>query len=149
MLTDPINQSLHLDVNTEAVTRAEIDDFFERHGDAIAEAIKEPDLPGVTHGKHCTNGKRQWMFNRHWPFVHTWISTAVCVCEINQMMRQHNESMRLMEEIVEALTPRTLNIDLSQLKPETQLAVVKSWCRTQMGQVNIDDIVAILDEMRD
>jgi hypothetical protein len=140
MLTDPVNQSLHPDVNTE------VDDFFDRHIDAIAEAIKEPD---TLHSKYCTNGKRQWMFNRYWPFIHTWISTAVCVCEINQMMRQHNESMRLMKDIVDALTPPTINIDLSQLKPETQLAVVQSWCRTQRGQVNIDDIVAILDEMKD
>jgi hypothetical protein len=122
MLTDSVNQSLHPRINTEPVTRAEIDDFFERHIDEIAEAIKEPD---VVHGKYCTNGKRQWMFNRHWPFIHTWISTAVCVCEINQIMRQHRETQRLMDEIVEALHPRVITIDLSQFKPETQLAIVK------------------------
>jgi hypothetical protein len=85
---------LHPDINTE------VDDFFARHIDAIAEAMREPD---VVHGPHCTNGKRVWMFDWHWPFVHTWISNAICVCDINQIMRLHNESMRLMDDIVRAL----------------------------------------------
>lgn len=146
MLRNSVHQSLHPRIDTEGDIEAEITDFFDRHIDAIAEAIKEPD---VIHNPHCTNGKRQWMFNRYWPFVHTWISTAICVCDINQMMRLHNESRRLMNEIVQALEPRVMTIDISQFKPETQLAIVKSWQRTQMGQVNIDDIVAILDEMKD
>lgn len=128
-----------------AVT-TEVEDFLERHGDAIREAIREPD---VIHGPHCTNGKRQWMLTRHFPFVRTWISTAICCCEINQILRQHRETMRLMDEIVEALQPRAIPIDLSQFKPETQLAIVNSWVRTYQGQVNIDDIIAILNEMKD
>jgi hypothetical protein len=146
MLFNPVNQSLHPRINTEAEVVDEVDDFFDRHIDAIAKTLNEP---FSMHSPHCAYGKRQWIFSWRWPFIHTWISTCVCVCEINQIMRQHNETMRLMSEIVDALTPRTLNIDLSQLKPETQLAVVQSWCRTQRGQVNIDDIVAILDEMKD
>lgn len=126
----------------------EVDDFFARHLDDIEQAMMEPD---VEHSPHCKTGKRMWMFNRHWPFIHTWISTCICCCEINAILRGHRESRRLMNEIVEALAVdiNLIDIDLSQLKPETQLAVVKSWQRTQMGQVNIDDIVAILDEMKD
>jgi hypothetical protein len=96
----------------------EVEDFFARHLNDIEKAMREPD---VEHNPHCRNGKRQWMFNRYWPFIHTWISTAVCVCEINQIMRQHRETNRLIGELVEALQPRVLNIDLSQLKPKTQI----------------------------
>lgn len=78
----------------------EVDDFFDRHADAIAKAIREP---AVQHNPHCNHGKRMWTFSWRWPFVHTWISKCVCVCEINQIMRGHRETMRLMDEIVAAL----------------------------------------------
>ena len=38
--------------------------------------------PRVKHRKGCTRGKRMWRFFWKWPFVRTWISQAVCMCEI-------------------------------------------------------------------
>jgi hypothetical protein len=78
----------------------EVQDFLDRHGDAIAEAIKEPD---VVHNRHCSYGKRIWRFNRYWPFIHTWIGTCACVCEINQMMRGNREMQANIDDIVAIL----------------------------------------------
>jgi hypothetical protein len=78
----------------------EVEDFFERHMDAIVEAIKEPD---VVHRPTCTNGKRVWIFTWRWPFVITWISTAVCLCEINTLVRGIREMNRGIDDIVEIL----------------------------------------------
>lgn len=47
-----------------------------------------------------------WLFTWRWPFVHTWISKSVCVCDINEILRGQRlqrESMRLMDDIVAAL----------------------------------------------
>ena len=41
--------------------------------------------PKVEHRKGCTRGKRQWYFTWKWPFVRTWISQAICMCEIIAM----------------------------------------------------------------
>jgi hypothetical protein len=78
----------------------EVDDFFHRHLDSLAEAMKEPE---VQHSPHCTHGKRVWMFNRHWPFIHTWVSNCVCVCDINAILQGNRRMQHHIDDIVEML----------------------------------------------
>lgn len=82
------------------------EDFLERHWKAIAKVLDQ----GVIHHPLCSHGKRVWLFNWRWPFVHTWISTAICICDVNAILSQR--SIRRMQH-------------------------------------NIDDIVAILDGMKE
>lgn len=80
-----------------------VDDFFERHLDAIAEAMK-PEYPvTVVHSRFCSHGKRQWLFSWRWPFVQTWISTSVCICGINEILRGNREMQRNIDDIVAIL----------------------------------------------
>jgi hypothetical protein len=116
----------------------EIEDFFARHLDDIAEAMKEPD---VIHSRHCTRGKRRWIFTWRWPFVITWISNAVCLCEINQMLRGNRLLSQGIEDIVAALEgidarqQRAIyEVDLDSLSPCAQMAVVRAWKRRLRGE---------------
>lgn len=61
----------------------EIEDFLERHGDAIAKAIAPKETK-----HHCRypRGKRMWRFSWKWPFIHTWISQAICLCDITAVL---------------------------------------------------------------
>lgn len=68
--------------------------------DAIAEAIKEPD---VVHSPRCQHGKRQWVFMWRWPFVRTWISQSICLCEVNSILRGNREIQRNIDDIVALL----------------------------------------------
>jgi hypothetical protein len=83
----------------DAVT-TEVEDFFERHLDAIAEAMKEPD---VVHSPHCRHGKRMWIFTWRWPFVITWISTSVCTCGINEILRGNRRMQHNIDDIIAIL----------------------------------------------
>lgn len=50
-----------------------------RHADFLELKLRHPK---VKHRPGCTRGKRRWRFSWKWPFVHTWISQAICMCEI-------------------------------------------------------------------
>ena len=78
-------------------------DFFDRHLDDIAKVLKKDYPVTVVHSRHCTHGKRQWLFSWRWPFVQTWISTAVCICGINDILRGHREFQRNIDDIVAIL----------------------------------------------
>jgi hypothetical protein len=118
---------------------SEVDDFLHRHLDDIAEAMKEPD---VVHSPRCTHGKRVWMFNRYWPFIHTWISTCVCVCEINDILRRahksdcavHNEPAfpngpcDCADERARVVPVREITyIDVADREPEQLLRDIRQW----------------------
>jgi hypothetical protein len=78
----------------------EVTDFFDRHLDDIAEAMREPD---IVHTCMYPPGRRVWLFNWRWPFVHTWISHAICCCEINQIMRGNRRMQQSIDDIVAIL----------------------------------------------
>jgi hypothetical protein len=60
----------------------EIKDCVWRHEHFLALKLEEHK---VKHRPGCTRGKRRWLFSWRWPFVHTWISQSICMCEIIAM----------------------------------------------------------------
>jgi hypothetical protein len=117
----------------------EVDDFFERHLDDIAEAMKPKYPVTVPHRKHCTHGKRQWVFSWRWPFVVTWISNAVCCCEVNEILEANRRMQHNIDDIVEILNelnddlPRGARaverVDVGHLSPCAQMAIVRAFRR--------------------
>jgi hypothetical protein len=78
------------------------EDFLHRHIDDIAEVMKRRYPVTLVHSPRCTHGKRQWVFTWRWPFVSTWISNAVCICGINEILR-NNRKFHNIDDIVDIL----------------------------------------------
>lgn len=61
----------------------EPEDFFARKAQVIAEDLRPKPLK---HRCRYPPGKRIWVFTWRWPFVRSWRSRAICLCDIVEIL---------------------------------------------------------------
>lgn len=91
-----------------------------RHADFLELKLRHPK---VKHRPGCTRGKRRWRFSWKWPFVHTWISQAICMCEIieiEEMVATFEEVIPILRGLGYHLTPNVVNDMVDEVRRQVQ-----------------------------
>jgi hypothetical protein len=97
----------------------EIEDFMERHGDAIAKAI-EP-VP-FKHTCPYPPGSKYWHFDWRFPFVHQHVYRTTCLCDIIHIL----DSLKHNDEVINRAR-HVIQIDLAGISPAKQLRTIQRW----------------------
>lgn len=96
-----------------AETLTEIEDFLERHGEAIAKAIEPVPLK---HTCIFPPGSQEWRVNWRFPFLHVRRRKCICLCEINQILNE-----------IRPGESRVIRIDVGDKTRTEQRRVVELW----------------------
>jgi hypothetical protein len=113
----------------------EIKDCVWRHEHFLELKLRHPK---IIHRPGCTRGKRMWRFCWKWPFVRTWISQAICMCEIIQI----EELVATFEQVIPIL--KGAGYDMTPLV----VADLKSSALTNVSLMEPEERLKIVNRLR-